>query len=253
MNSTLVNGLAILEALAWSPDGCGISDIAKELDLPKSHAHRLLRSLVEAGYARQGDDRRYYVTWRMLRTSAALLESSPIRRAAQPLLYRLSAKIADDAVVAVVDGDQAVVIAAASRGGQRGDPGAEIAQPSLWHASACGKCLLAHLRDGPRHALIADLELTREGPRTITDRTALRAECERIVARGWASNDREIDAQRFSLAAPIRSDDGNVIAALGLSLTVTRAREVGRPVLRAALLSARGELEADLAGGQPPC
>jgi DNA-binding IclR family transcriptional regulator len=53
MDKTLLKGLEVLEALARSEAARGVSDLARELDLTRSNAHRTLKTLCAAGYARR--------------------------------------------------------------------------------------------------------------------------------------------------------------------------------------------------------
>ncbi|MDD9874501.1 MAG: helix-turn-helix domain-containing protein, partial [Gammaproteobacteria bacterium] len=52
VDSTLSKGLRVLEVLVKSPNGGGVTEIARALGLSKSNAFRLLRSLTVLGYVR---------------------------------------------------------------------------------------------------------------------------------------------------------------------------------------------------------
>ena len=62
----LERALDILEALAASPSGLGISGIAGITQLPVSTVHRLLKVLKRRGYASQNSDTRKYHALRRL-------------------------------------------------------------------------------------------------------------------------------------------------------------------------------------------
>jgi IclR family pca regulon transcriptional regulator len=84
------------------------------------------------------------------------------------------------------------------------------------NCSAMGKVLLAHLSEPERERLIAELELTRRGPNSITSKRALRAELERVRANGLALGDEELAPGVRTLAAPVTGADGEVVAAIGI-------------------------------------
>ena len=100
------------------------------------------------------------------------------------------------------------------------------------HRTAMGKLLLASLPELEQQERIARLELTRGGPRPVT-KTALRKELQGIAIEGLAVSDRELSPALLSIAAPVRDDDGAVVAALAVeahTATVTLndlVRDVG--------------------------
>ena len=85
MNNTLANGLALLAELSATAQAHSVTELAGRLRVPKSHAHRLLQTLVEIGYAVQDGDRRYRIGLEPLAISKALLANHPLRIAAMPL------------------------------------------------------------------------------------------------------------------------------------------------------------------------
>jgi len=92
------------------------------------------------------------------------------------------------------------------------------------HLTSSGKALLAAL---PRDVLEARLEghvLVARTPKTITNRTALLAELDRVARRGWASNIEEGQLGVSSVGAPVRGPDGAVMAAVSVVGDVTRLR-----------------------------
>jgi IclR family pca regulon transcriptional regulator len=56
------------------------------------------------------------------------------------------------------------------------------------------------------------------GPNTLTDETAFRAELDKIRSTGIAVNDEELAYGLRSIAAPIYSHTGDVLAALNLAI-----------------------------------
>jgi IclR family acetate operon transcriptional repressor len=79
------------------------------------------------------------------------------------------------------------------------------------HCSALGKVFLA------AGAALPEGRLARRTPRTIATRPALDEELVRVRQQGWAVADSELEPGLVAIAAPVRSSDGSVIAALSLS------------------------------------
>ena len=81
-----------------------------------------------------------------------------------------------------------------------------------------GKAILAFLSEERREELIARIDFVPRGPNTITDADAFRVELTRIRAAGIAVNDEELAYGLRSIAAPIQSHSGEVLAALNLAI-----------------------------------
>jgi IclR family pca regulon transcriptional regulator len=80
-----------------------------------------------------------------------------------------------------------------------------------------GKLLLANLPESEQRDLIAAMKLTKRGPNTITSKKALREELDEVLAAGFAVNDQELAAGLYSIAAPVRNEAREVVAAVNLS------------------------------------
>lgn len=79
--------LAICEALSAVPRGLGVGELAAELGLPPSTAHRLLVLLKRQGYVQQDDDTgKYALSLKMLDLSFRLLGRSELRLHAYPIV-----------------------------------------------------------------------------------------------------------------------------------------------------------------------
>jgi IclR family pca regulon transcriptional regulator len=80
-----------------------------------------------------------------------------------------------------------------------------------------GKAMLAFLPEDRLTAILDDVELTERGPNTITDEAAFRAELAGIRRSGIAVNDEELAYGLRSIAMPIRTQTGEVTAAINLA------------------------------------
>jgi DNA-binding IclR family transcriptional regulator len=77
------------------------------------------------------------------------------------------------------------------------------------------------LPEAEQRSLISGLRLGRRGPKTITTKTALRAELERVLAgQGVAIEDEELLAGRRAVAAAVLDKDGHAVAAVELAVPV---------------------------------
>jgi DNA-binding IclR family transcriptional regulator len=145
MNNTLANGLALLGFLSHTAESFGVSELASELKLPKSHVHRLLQTLVATGYAVQDGDRRYRIGFRPLQVSCAVLHHLPLRAAALPVLHRLSKATGMDAIVSIPHDGAGLIVGAVYPEGRQRDPGAIIGSRLAVGTTATGTLFSACL------------------------------------------------------------------------------------------------------------
>jgi IclR family pca regulon transcriptional regulator len=80
-----------------------------------------------------------------------------------------------------------------------------------------GKVLLAHLPDREREAALAHTDFSRRGPNTITTAATLEKELVHVRCSGFALNDEELAYGLRSMAMPIRTQTGEVTAAINLA------------------------------------
>jgi DNA-binding IclR family transcriptional regulator len=96
--------------------------------------------------------------------------------------------------------------------------------PAPMHATGDGKAILAFLEPERIAQIVREKGLERFTPTTITDSASLDAELEEIRRVGFAISDGEHDELIRSVAAPIFSHEGHVVAAvsvIGLASSIT--------------------------------
>ena len=84
------------------------------------------------------------------------------------------------------------------------------------YCTAMGKVLLANLPEGEQRQLIAGMTLARKGPNTITSKKTLREELVQVLEEGFAVNDQELAAELYAVAAPVRDEAREVVAAVNM-------------------------------------
>lgn len=220
-SSSLVAGLHMLTCFTPEHPVRGIADMAEELGLGRSTTHRYASTLVTLGYLEQSPSRKYRLSSRVSDVGLAMLDSMMVRRAARGHLRELRTQTGHTAKLGVLGGTDVVYIDrwhGSSQGQYAVDVGAGLGARLPVHCTAAGKVLLAHLPAAERLEIIAKLHLTKHGPKTITRKTALRAELERIMAEGMAVDDEESLAGRRAVAAVVVDTEGRAAAAVELTI-----------------------------------
>jgi len=179
----------IIELVADEPAGMGLSEIARQLDMPKSAAHRLLASLCQRGFAVQDEtSQRYRLTVKLAAVGFRVLAASGTSDICQPSLDRLARRTSELVRLALVDGGALLWIAKAqgSFSGLRYDP--DLGQTVVLHATATGKAWLATLDEEEAVSLVKARGFVvpaRFGRPVVRDETSLRAELSRTRQRGY--------------------------------------------------------------------
>ena len=221
--------LAILDVLADEPS-LGTNEIARRLGTSASTTSRQLATLVEAGLVEHVPATgRYRLGIRLVALATSVLARLDVRAIAHPHLEALASELGETATLSV-PGDPDAITVDVVRSARYIADGSRLGRPSIAHASAAGKVMLAF--DGTRPAR----ELQAYTPRTITDPLELEAEIERVRRRGWADAFEEREIGLNAIAAPVWSSDGSLAGIIALQGPIPR---FGRAAARAALPSLR--------------
>jgi IclR family pca regulon transcriptional regulator len=226
-SQSLQRGLAILSAFDSDRPQIGVSELSRELQLSRSTTHRYIATLAQLGYLQQdSESKRYRLGPKVLDLGFSAINSMDVREISAPHLRRLSDETGHTVNLAILDGVDVVYIerCRTARPGQREiDLNLHVGARLPAYCTALGKAILAFVPEERRDELIARIDFQPRGPNTLTDADAFRAELDRIRAKGIAVNDEELAYGLRSIAAPIRSHSGDVLAALNLAVHRTMA------------------------------
>jgi IclR family transcriptional regulator, pca regulon regulatory protein len=219
-SQSLERGLAILGCFTPQRPILGIADIADELGMSRSTTHRYVITLVALGYLEQGASRKYRLGLRVTDLGMSAMNATGLREHARPHLEELRQRTSYTASLGVLDETDVVwVEVARSLRRERSAPGPAVHAGSRTRSwcTAAGKVLLAYLPEDEERAALAELKLSKCGPRTVSSKRALKDQLEDIRADGLATEDEELAAGLVAIAAPVRDESGDVVAALALS------------------------------------
>lgn len=222
--------LAVLDALAAGGE-LGTNELARRTGINASTVSRLLATLAGAGYVDQAENGRYRLGIRLVQLGSAVLDRLDLREVARPELERLVATVGETATLSVAGGHEAITVDfVQSPSSVRGV--AQLGRPSVAHATATGKVLLAFGGIG-----LPPGALRRYTARTIADPRALAREVDRVRVRGWADAVREREDDLAAIAAPVRGSRGELAAIVGVQGPVARLDTKARAAALVALLA----------------
>ena len=215
MNNTLSNGLLLLEHLAANAKSYSLSGLARELDLPKSHVHRLLQTLSECDYVIQDEKRQYRIGLGSLRLIRSLLLNIPLRTHGYEHITKLANTIQMTCTLAMPFGDDAISVAMCTHDGRIRDPIASLGNILSAHSSASGKLMLAYRSADERAAILERIDYKQFGENTHNNAESLANDLELIAERECSINNLENGPTVISIAVPIKNEEGRVFACLG--------------------------------------
>jgi DNA-binding IclR family transcriptional regulator len=232
--------VGVLEALAADGGELGTNEVARRTGVNPSTASRLLSTLADAGYVEHVEESgRYRLGIRLLQLGNLVAASLDLRDVARPELEGLVAETGETATLSV-PGERDAVTVDFVQSAASVQSVARLGRPSVAHATAAGKVLLAF---GGVSLPTGSLE--RFTARTITDPGKLAAEVERVRSAGWAEAAGERERDLNAVAAPVLGADGALVGILGLQGPEGRFdREARRAAVEPLVAHARAVSEA---------
>ncbi len=226
---SVARAVALLDALAEGP--AGVNALARRIGVNPSSASRLLATLERGGLVQREPGGPYRLGLHLVALADRVLAGLDVRDLARPQLRALVERTGETATLSVPGAGEAVTVDFVA-GESSVVSMARVGRPSLGHATAVGKVLLA-FRGGEPAVLI------RVTDRTITDPVRLAAELAAVREQGWAEAEGEREPDLNALAAPVTGRGGGLVAILGIQgpaarLTATRRAEVLPWLLEAA-------------------
>jgi DNA-binding IclR family transcriptional regulator len=217
----------------------GVSEVAVEIDVPRSSAHALLSSLVDTGLLQCRTRGRYRLGWRIVELGQTLRGTIDVRSCAAPVLEKLVEKYGETAHLAVMERCQVLYVDKVIGTHNITVQGARVGARLEAHSTAVGKVLLAALEDVEVRRYLASRTLRRLTPSTITNPDTLRDALAVARSSGFAFDMGESVAEINCVAAPVRGDMGDVVAAVSISVPASRFVPGKQEFVRAVVSAAR--------------
>jgi IclR family transcriptional regulator, pca regulon regulatory protein len=198
--------LAVLECFSTERQRLNATQAAERAGLTRAAARRHLLTLQSLGYL-EGEEGSFW------------LSSARLPRAVQPTLNRLAFDTGQAFSVAVLDGDEVVIVA---RSGEHRTH--SLVMPHGVHlgarlpafATSTGRVLLSEFNSAQCKGLLATQKLSALTPKTLITKQAILNEISQARKDGYSEVSEEHEFGVRALAVPLRDGRGNVIAALNV-------------------------------------
>ncbi|MGI5247979.1 IclR family transcriptional regulator [Actinacidiphila glaucinigra] len=233
----------ILDCFSVTTPRLQASEIVRRTGLPSSTVARILRTLVRENLL-QREGTAYGIGLRVIGWSAAADAASDLITAARPLVTALRDRCGECCGLQVRQGGRRVTVIWAQSTHSIVYRG-HVGQVMPLQPSAAGKVFMAF--DPDVLALVLNEGLTARTARTVVDPAVLLGQLEEVREQGWAFSGEELEPGLNSLAAPVRSGDGRVIAAVSVGgpshrLTPARAKDLAAQAIDCASAIADGRM-----------
>jgi IclR family acetate operon transcriptional repressor len=236
---------SVLDALAEADTELGTNEIARRTGINASSVSRLLATLVAGGLVEHvSESGRYRLGLRLLQLGNVVLARLDLRQIARPHLQALVETTGETATLSAPGERDAVTVDfVQSPSSVQGV--ARLGRPSIAHATATGKVLLA-FGPGP----LPSGQLKTYTGRTITQRAALADELSAVRGRGYAYNYGEREDDLHAIAAPVWGSRSELAAIIGVQGPASRFTPEEMEAAVRPLLDHTGELSAELGWSQ---
>lgn len=248
---SLVRALAIMNRLAAADEGVTLTEVAQQVGLSPSTAHRLLTTLEQERYVQFDAERRHWsVGVQAFVAGSAFLKTRSLVAAARPHMRALMEESEETVNLAVEDQAEAIYLSQVEcrqmmRAFAR--PGGRVPL----HCSSVGKALLSAMPDSGLAKILHRQGLSRVTIKTINTTAALREDLGPARDRGYAIDDEEHAVGLRCIAAVVFNENADALAAVSLSGPMARIPDERIPLLGDLVRRKADAITAQLGGALP--
>jgi DNA-binding IclR family transcriptional regulator len=224
-NKSLTKAVSVLKCFTPQALELGAADVARKVGLPKTTAHRILRTFADARLLEQNVTTSRYTIGPLLYMLGNLyLSSTDVLKAAEPVLKEISNLTGIDVSLGIFDkGYITVVMRVLGRFYHPADYRIGTVVPA--HTSSMGKAFLSELTDDEVDRFYPRERLFQRTPKTIPTKTELRKQLEQIRKTGMSFTREEGSEGVEGIASLIRDHSGKAVAAMSFHLPVFKANQ----------------------------
>ena len=218
--AVLEDAIYLLHLLNDNPEGLSLAQITDQSGFVKNKVFRILFTMEKHRMVERNGGGNYFLGSRLLEFGQGIENRTILMEASRAVMDRLVVETRESIFLGVISGTDALCIAA------RESPRsirlfAQVGRRAPLHSGGVPKVLLASL-PGPEQTTLLDKFFendthVRLGPDTVMDRPTLEARLRQIWQQGYAIVIDELDKGAHSVAAPIHTHQGQVIAAISIA------------------------------------
>lgn len=211
----LANACRMIDVLSSSEHGLSLSELEQRLIIPRTTAFRILQTLCQQQLVEK-HGKKYLAGTQLYKLGLSLLASQPIKQCALPMLQQLSLSTGFSCHLALPHARGSLLVEVYDSP----NPLRMAARPGTvvpFNCSASGKLFLAFRHFDEVSTLLDGGCFESRTPQSIMGAAEMKSELQRVLARGYATDEQEYHNDVRCLAAPVRDEHGLVTAAIGVS------------------------------------
>jgi len=213
----IARSMEVLELLADHINGLTLQEIVGSLNYPKSSVYKIITTLHDLNYlGRELGSSRYYLSRKLLGLGLSAVSSYDIIEKSKENMKQLRDNIGESVMIGTIL-EKEVILLDQFQGNIDFVFILKQGMRFSLHSTAPGKVLLAFLPKREQESKLESIELDAINEYTITDKSALKYELEKIVAEGYAADVNETVKGVHCIAAPIFDETGRAIACVWTS------------------------------------
>jgi DNA-binding IclR family transcriptional regulator len=241
MVKSVLRSLRILESFNGD-EGMTVTQISKQLGLPKSSVHDILSTLVAEGILeKDSDNSRYHLGLKLFELGDKARSNLEIRKRATPFLKTLNNQLDETVHLTVIEQGEVLYIEC-FESTKRLRTYSVIGVRAPMHCTAVGKAILAFLPREEVEKIILMKGLQKFTQNTIVDKEKLLEELAEIRQRGYAVDDMEHEDHVRCVGGPVFNYEGKAFASISVSGPSQRVTFDEIPIIAKMVKSAASEI-----------
>jgi len=210
----LERALVIIEFLSKQPEGCGLSEIAKKLEMPKNSVFRILKTLLMHGYINQSlPDKSYILSSKFLSLGYSALGEINLIEKSLDIMRALRDEVNETVLLCSILGHEGVVMEQVLCYHEVKFV-IDVGHRFPLHTAAPGKIILAYMSEKEREGILNNITFEKFNERTITNKKDLSSVLAEAKEKGYAIDCGEEIEGLHCVAAPILNYYGYPVASI---------------------------------------
>ncbi len=212
-DNSISRTMRILETVSAMKRPATLSEINKDLNIPKASLHRICNKLKADGYIQDLFSKGYVPGKKLIGFAFAVIQNESFLENIRLILGNVSEKIGETCNVTVPNVDSVFYL---ERVETRWPLKLEFPQGSAvpLHCTASGKLFLSSLPSVKKAALVQKLKLDQYTSNTLTDKKKLLEELKKTSRTGIGTDNEEFIDGMVAIAVALRDDRGRYLGSL---------------------------------------
>ena len=214
----------VLELFLENQNPLSVPEIIEHLGLPRTTTHELVNTLIHNGYLRREESHgnKVFLGPKVLELGNVYALKLDLINEGRKVAEEIVARCDETVQMAILEATDAVFVAKVDCS-KMVRMVSHVGSRLPAHCTAVGKMLLSSLSDAQLDELYgAQQSLQRMTPNSITSLTQLKHELSAIRRRGLSYDDCESNIDVSCVSAPVYNQNGKMLAAMSISVPITR-------------------------------